>query len=554
MADAVTLVVKIVSDVKSATSGMDEVASRGDKMKAGLSTAAKAATGVLLGLGAAAVVAGNAAAEDAQSQAILATSLAKATGASKAQIAATEDWISAQSLATGIADDQLRPALGALARSTGDVASAQDALGVAMDVSVATGKDLQSVSEAMAKAYAGNTTSLGKLVPGMDKAVLASGDMNAILAEMSSTMGGSAAAAADTAAGQMQIMTVQMDEAKEAIGAGLLPVMAKFAEMLTKVATFAGEHPKLFQAIAIAVALVAGAIILLNIAVGVYTSVMTIAGAVAAVSWMAILGPILLVIAAVAAVGVIIFLIVKHWDTLKAAALTAWGAILGGIQAAFGWIKSNWPTILAVLTGPIGIAVLLIVKNWEKIKSALDTATAAMKTIWNATVAAIKSAVSGLGDILSKPFDVVESAVSAVKTAVASITTAVGNLIGKVTGTGGTLSAPFNAMKTAADAVSSAIGAVVSAVQNLIDKIANIHWPKIPKFPHIPGTSSATATRSVSTAGLYAAPAVRTPVSRAVSSSGGVTINVTGAIDPEATARQIQRILSGHTRRVGLVS
>ena len=37
---------------------------------------------------------------------------------------------------------------------------------------------------------------------------------------------------------------------------------------------------------------------------------------------------------------------------------------------ALGWVKSNWPTILAVLTGPFGVAALLIVKNWDQIKAA----------------------------------------------------------------------------------------------------------------------------------------------------------------------------------------
>src|SRR5262245_9816886 len=139
MAATAELVVKVITDTSRAT-GLDDTATKTGKFSRGVATASKVAGAALLGLGAAAIAAGNAAAEDAQSQALLATAMKNATGANDAQIASMEEWISKTAAATGVADDQLRPALATLVRATGDVTKSQDAMGVALDVAAATGK------------------------------------------------------------------------------------------------------------------------------------------------------------------------------------------------------------------------------------------------------------------------------------------------------------------------------------------------------------------------------------------------------------------------------
>jgi len=553
-----TLVVKAVADVKDATSGLDEVSSRSDKMKAGLSTAAKAATGVLIGLGAAFVSAGKAAAEDAQGAALLAQSLTKTTGATKDQIAGVEDWISSMSAATGVADDQLRPALSTLARATGDVSKSQDALKVAMDVAAATGTDVESVSKAIAKGYAGQTTAIGKLVPGLDQATLASGDMTAVMAELQSKMGGSAAAAANTTAGKMQRMTVSFNEAKEAVGAGLLPVMSQFAGVMATVGTLVQNNPKAVTALAIAVAALATAVIITNAVVSTWATIVKIATAVQWL-WNAAMSanPIGLVIILVLAMIAAVILLWKHsdrfrelvtalWDVMESGAKSvaatvssAFSTVRNAIATALNWVRSNWPTILAVLTGPIGIAVALIVKNWDQIKSAAGTAFDAIESAWRSTINTIKNVVAGIGAVLARPFDTVETAVHAVSTAVSAMI----GWINKVAPPQG-FAGPFDIARVA-------INGVITAVQSLISWLGKIHVPKL-NLPHIPGTRSAAPAVAVpSVVGLARAPGV--PTSRAsVGSTSSITIHVTGAIDPEATARQIQRILSGHSRRVGL--
>jgi hypothetical protein len=91
-----------------------------------------------------------------------------------------EGMIDALQREMGVADEALRPAFDRLVRSIGDTAGATDALKLAMDVSAGTGKSLDSVVQALGKAYDGNTTGLSRLGAGLDKATLATGDMRLI--------------------------------------------------------------------------------------------------------------------------------------------------------------------------------------------------------------------------------------------------------------------------------------------------------------------------------------------------------------------------------------
>jgi hypothetical protein len=160
--------------------------------------------------------------------------LERATGATEDQIRATEGQISKMSLAFGIADDKLRPAMSRLALATGDQSKAQDLLSLAMDVSTATGKPLETVSNALAKAYEGNTGALGKLGVGLNKAELASMSMNDITTTLSKTFAGSATEAANTFDGRLSRIKVGLDEAKESIGAALLPTVGRLIDYINR--------------------------------------------------------------------------------------------------------------------------------------------------------------------------------------------------------------------------------------------------------------------------------------------------------------------------------
>jgi hypothetical protein len=242
MAGSRTLKLSILGDVdnlnKSLKNATKDVDSFGDKIGktgkmigAAFVAAAAAAGAYAVKIGIEGV---KAAIEDEKAQTQLALALENATGATKAQIAATENSILQMSLATGVADDELRPALGRLVRSTGDITQAQDLLSTALDVATATGKPLETVANALGKAYDGNTAALGKLGIGLSAAELKTMDFTQVQGKLSELFGGAAARNADTYAGRIARMQVAFDEAKETIGFALLPILEKMMNFINQ--------------------------------------------------------------------------------------------------------------------------------------------------------------------------------------------------------------------------------------------------------------------------------------------------------------------------------
>jgi len=191
-----------------------------------------------------------AAIEDEAAQIRLATALKNATGATDDMIASVEKQILKTSLATGVADDKLRPALQRLSLSTNDVTKAQDLLNLALDISQATGKGLDSVANALGKAYDGNTAALGKLGIGLSTAELKAMTFEETQTRLSDLFGGAAAANAETFAGRLQILKVTFDEAKESVGAKLLPIIQKLVEfVVNQVVPALGKFADFFKPI-----------------------------------------------------------------------------------------------------------------------------------------------------------------------------------------------------------------------------------------------------------------------------------------------------------------
>ena len=135
------------------------------------------------------------------------------------------DFIQKTEKATGVLDDQLRPAFARLIRQTGDVGKTQTLLNLALDVSAGTGQDLMVVSNALAKAYGGQFTSLSKLGAGLTKADLATGNFATIQAKLTKLFAGQAAAAADTYKGKIAKLNVAFDNMKETVGKGMIDAL-----------------------------------------------------------------------------------------------------------------------------------------------------------------------------------------------------------------------------------------------------------------------------------------------------------------------------------------
>jgi hypothetical protein len=173
-----------------------------------------------------------AAIEDEAAQLRLANALRTATGATDDQIKATEDMILKTSLATGVADEQLRPAFQRLAVSTKDTVEAQKLLNLALDISKGKGIELETVANALGRAQDGNTTALGRLGLGLSKAELSTLSFTEVQTRLSELYGGAAAANAETFQGKIDRLKVGFDEAKESLGVALLPAVEKFITFL----------------------------------------------------------------------------------------------------------------------------------------------------------------------------------------------------------------------------------------------------------------------------------------------------------------------------------
>jgi hypothetical protein len=234
--DSRALTLKLLADTadfqKKLQAGSKDIDSIGERAaefgkKAALAFAAAGAA-----IGAFAVSAVKAAAEDEAAQLKLAETIRSTTKATDEQIAGVERYITKTSIAAGITDDQLRPAFSRLVRSTNDVEDAQKLLNLALDLSAATGKPLEAVSNALGRAYDGNTTALGKLGLGISATDLKSQDFDTTFQQLTATFGQFSENEAQTTQKQMERVKIALDEAKESIGAALLPVVQKLTAFL----------------------------------------------------------------------------------------------------------------------------------------------------------------------------------------------------------------------------------------------------------------------------------------------------------------------------------
>ena len=238
MAGNRTLKLSILADVddlkKKLGQGEQEVKGFGDKLG---EFGKKAAAAFAVAAAAAAAYAGKllvdgvkAAIEDEKAQAKLATTLENTTGATKEQIKAVEAQILQMSLATGVADDKLRPSFEKLVRATNDVQKAQELQTLALDIAAGSGKDLDAVSQSLARAYDGNTSALSRLGIGLSAAELKSMSFDDVTAQLAETFGGQASVQAETFSGKVARLQVAFDEAKESVGARLLPILTNLLD------------------------------------------------------------------------------------------------------------------------------------------------------------------------------------------------------------------------------------------------------------------------------------------------------------------------------------
>jgi hypothetical protein len=195
---------------------------------------AAAATAAAVYAGKLAIDGVKAAIEDEAAQAKLAKTLENVTGATNEQIKSVEDYILKTSLAYGVTDDKLRPSLDRLVRSTKDVEEAQRLQTLALNIAAGTGKDLESVSNALAKAHDGQFTALKKLGVSIDESILKSKDFDAVTASLAATFKDQASTQAETFDGKMRRLSVAFNEGKETIGGFILDAITPLVTVIVE--------------------------------------------------------------------------------------------------------------------------------------------------------------------------------------------------------------------------------------------------------------------------------------------------------------------------------
>jgi hypothetical protein len=124
--------------------------------------------------------------------------------------------------ATNITEDQLTPALNGLIISTGDLAKAQNLLGVAIDTSKGSGVDLLTVTDALGKANRGNFRTLGQLGLGFNAVTAEEMGLAEITDYLILKFGGAAKRATETFGSKLDDLKISAGEAQENLGQGFI--------------------------------------------------------------------------------------------------------------------------------------------------------------------------------------------------------------------------------------------------------------------------------------------------------------------------------------------
>jgi len=335
--------------LKKAMAEFQQLEGAGAKSAFALKKAMLPAVGVLGGLATGLGLATKAAVEDQKAQDLLAQQLRTSAMATDDVIAQNEQFISSMSMSKAVADDELRPAMANLVRSTGSVEVAQNLMNTALDISAATGKDLETVTMALGKAANGQTAALTKLDPSLKGVIDSSSTLDDITNALSVSFGGAADVAAQSYEGRMKSMKIAMDETKESIGAALLPALQKLLEILQPVAKWAQQNTTLFLIIAGTVGGLAAAIVVANVAIKAWTIATQVATAAqAAFNFVMSANPIALVILAIVAFVAALVVLYNKFEVVRTVVNTVFNAIKVGVTTSLDFLTSYFEGVLNI--------------------------------------------------------------------------------------------------------------------------------------------------------------------------------------------------------------
>jgi len=318
--------IPIISDfndkgIKSAIREFKQLETAGQKAQFAIK---KAAIPAAAALGAVTAIIGDsvkAAIEDEAAQASLARQIKASTGATDAQVKSVEAYITSLGKSAAISDDEARPAFQKLIVATKDVTKATELMNLATDVAAATGKPLVDVTDALAKAYAGNMKGLNNLSPEIKAMIKDGATLAEVQAVLTKNFGGAGEAAANTAAGGMKKLGIAFGETKESIGAAFLPIMEKLLPVVQKFADWAEKNPELLAAVIAGMGILAVSILAVNAAM--------------------LLNPAVAITAGIIALGAAIVVAYKKFEGFRTVVRVVVNAIAGYFEFMInGWIKA----------------------------------------------------------------------------------------------------------------------------------------------------------------------------------------------------------------------
>jgi len=530
--------------IDRAIADFKKLETNGERAAFAIKKAAVPAGLALAALGAVAVASVKAFAEDEVAAAKLAKTLENSAGATDNQVKSVENFITKTSIAAAVADDELRPALDKLVRGTGDVTKAQDLLGLALDISAGTGKDLSAVSDALSKAFNGQLGPLKKLSPELAALIKSGASTDEVFAALGKTFSGQASTAANTTQGKMKSLGIQMGEFKESIGAIIAPLAMKLIPALQKFGDWAQDHKTVIVIIAGVIAGIATAVLLVNGAMAAWNALQAVTAAVNAVTtasfsalWVATGAIVILaVIAALIALQVKFDIFGKAIDGIKAGFDIMWGAV----KVVFNWIKDNWELLLAIITGPFGIAALVVIKFKDDIIGFFSAIISWVTNNWKLILA-----------IITGPFGLALSAILFFKDSVIKVFDGLKDLAGKIfDGVGGAFKGVINAVISNLERGLNFAIKGLNIILDGIDKAAGpwINFDSVPEVS-LPRLASGGIVMSPTVALIgEAGPELVIPLNRAGGIGGNTTVNVNvNGGDPN----QILRILQQYVRQSG---
>ena len=269
--------------------------------------------------------------EDEAAQQSLARQIKASTAATDDQVASVEAYISSLGQSVAISDDKARPAFQKLVVATKDLTTAQDLLNIALDVSAATGSDLTGVSDALAKAFAGNMKPLAALSPELKSLIKEGASLEEVLAVLETNFGGAAKAAGDTAAGGLTKLGIAFGETQEAIGTAFLPVMEKVLPVVQKFAAWAEANPDLLAAVVVGLGSLAVATLAVNAAMA--------------------LNPAVLITAGIVALGVALVVAYKKFETFGSVVRT----VVNGVSDYFEFMANGFIKVINLIIKGINL-------------------------------------------------------------------------------------------------------------------------------------------------------------------------------------------------------